>query len=47
MTMLFIALAYFCTAVMLILTDQVDVGIVLILFGILNIYLYYTSKDKT
>jgi len=47
MAMICIALAYFCTAVMLILTDQADVGIVLILFGILNIYLYYTSKYKT
>ena len=42
-----IALAYFCTAVMLILTDQADIGIVLIMFGIMNIILHHTVKDKT
>ena len=47
MTMIFIALAYFCTAAMLFITDQADVGIVLIMFGVMNIVLYHTVKDKT
>ena len=46
MTMLCIALAYFCTAAMLFMIDQADIGVVLIMFGVMNIVLYRINQQR-